>query len=253
MVRPNQPVPRTRFNAVVSPHRVVEGRRFPLEEIKRIKSTAAGATVNDVVLTIVGGSLRAYLDAKRELPAESLVAMAPISLRTEAEKGTGGNKVGAMFISLGTSIGDPAQRLRQIQQATAASKEVGMAPAARELSSMTQFLPGALVGVAARLSSQIGMANRTNPPYNTVVTNIPGPRLPLYSCGARLIAMYGFGMVHDAMGLMHIVNSYCGDLTISITADRDMMPDPAFYAQCLQTSFDELSRATGDEVPTRSL
>jgi WS/DGAT/MGAT family acyltransferase len=252
-VPPVRGVPRTRFNAVISPHRVIEGRRFPLEEIKRIKSRVAGATVNDVILTTVGGALRAYLDAKGELPTQSLVAMAPISLRSDEEKTAGGNKVGAMFVTLGTDLADPAQRLRHIQQATATAKETSMAPAARELSNMAQFVPGGLMGVAARLSSQIGMANRTNPPYNTVVTNIPGPRLPLYSCGARLIAMYGFGMVHDAMGLMHIVNSYCGDLTISITADRDMMPDPAFYAQCLQTSFDELSRATGDEVPTRSL
>ena len=94
------------------------------------------------------------------------------------------------------------------------------------------------------MSSRLGMANRTSPPYNTVVTNIPGPRVPLYMAGAQLVVMYGFGMVHDGMGLMHVVNSYLDDLVVSITSDREMMPDPAFYAACLTDSFDALSTAT---------
>ncbi len=251
-VTPTQPVPRTRFNGVVSPHRVIEGRRFPLDEIKRIKSSVEGATVNDAVLALVGGALRAYLESKDELPPEPLVAMAPISLRSEEEMGTGGNKVGAMFVTLGTDILDPARRLRQIHQATAASKEVAMAPAARELSNMAQFLPGGIMGLAARTASQFGMANQANPPYNTVVTNIPGPQVPLYSSGARLVAMYSVGMIHDAMGLMHVVNSYCGEVIISITSDREMMPDPGFYAECMESSFHALSKATGgDQKPAR--
>jgi hypothetical protein len=83
------------------------------------------------------------------------------------------------------------------------------------------------------------------PPYNTVVTNVPGPQQPLYMAGARMVASYGFGMVHDNMGLMNVVTSYVGKVSITATADRDMMPDPAFYAQCIEDSVDELTVATG--------
>ena len=89
------------------------------------------------------------------------------------------------------------------------------------------------------------MANRTNPPYNTVVTNIPGPRVPLYLAGAQLVTMFGFGMIHDGMGLMHVVNSYLDDLVVSITSDREMMPDPAFYAECLTNSFTAFAQEVG--------
>jgi WS/DGAT/MGAT family acyltransferase len=237
-------VPRTRFNGTVSPHRVVEGRRLDFAAVRRIKASVPGATVNDVVLTIVAGALRHYLDAKGERPAQSLIVMAPVSVRTDAERGTAGNQVSAMFVSLSTDIGDPAERLAAVHEATTKSKALNNAIGAKTLTEMTTLVPGQLTGVAARMSSRLGMANRTNPPYNTVVTNIPGPRVPLYMAGAELVRMYSFGMIHDGMGLMHVVNSYLDDVVISFTSDREMMPDPAFYADCLTDSFDELSGAT---------
>ena len=88
------------------------------------------------------------------------------------------------------------------------------------------------------------MANRTIPMMNTVVTNVPGPQVPLYSGGARLVRMLGLGPVSDGMGLIHPIVSYCGQLAISFTACREMLPDPAFYTQCIQESFDELALAT---------
>jgi diacylglycerol O-acyltransferase / wax synthase len=81
------------------------------------------------------------------------------------------------------------------------------------------------------------------PPYNTVVTNVPGAQQPLYMAGAKMVASYGFGMVHDNMGLMNVVTSYIGHLSVSATADRDMLPDPAFYADCIQRQHDELKGA----------
>ena len=241
---PPRGVVRTRFNGTVSPHRVVEGCRFDFATVRRMKAAVPGATVNDAVLTIVGGALRSYLDAKGELPEEPLVVMAPVSVRTEGERGTAGNQVSAMFVSLSTDIDDPLERLGAVHESTTKSKALNNAIGAKTLTEITTLVPGQLAGLAARMSSRLGMANRTNPPYNTVVTNIPGPRVPLYMAGAQLVVMYGFGMVHDGMGLMHVVNSYLDDLVVSITSDREMMPDPAFYAECLTDSFDALSTAT---------
>jgi diacylglycerol O-acyltransferase len=242
---PPLPVPATPFNRNVSAHRVVEGRRFGLDDIKQIKTSVAGATVNDVVLTIVGGALRRYLQAHDALPADSLVAMCPISLRAKDERSSGGNQVGAMTVPLGTHLADPSRRLEAVHVATAQSKLVQEALDARQMTELAQHLPGALMGAGARLSSDVGLATASAapPPYNTVVTNVPGPQHPLYSAGARLVAMYGLGIVHDGMGLMNVVSSYCGELTISATSDRDMMPDPAFYAECLVSSFEELAKA----------
>jgi diacylglycerol O-acyltransferase len=240
---PPLPVPQTIFNANVSQHRVLEGRRFDLSEIKRIKGTLPGATVNDVMLTMVGGALRTYLEARSALPSESLVAMCPISLRPKGEASSGGNQVGAMTVPLGTNIAHPTRRLEAVHRAAAQSKLMQEAVDARQMTELAQHVPGALIGLGARLTSDVGFSSSTNPPYNTVVTNVPGPQFPLYSCGARLVTINGFGMVHDGMGLMNVVSSYCGEVIVSVTADRDMVPDPAFYADCVASSFDDLANA----------
>jgi diacylglycerol O-acyltransferase / wax synthase len=195
------------------------------------------------MLTIVGGALRTYLDARSALPPESLVAMCPISLRPKGEASSGGNQVGAMIVPLGTNMADPMRRLEAVRKASAQSKLMQEAVDARQMTELAQHLPGALIGIGARLTSDVGLASSTTPPYNTVVTNVPGPQFPLYSCGARLVTMNGFAMVHNGMGLMNVVGSYCGEVIVSVTADRDMMPDPAFYAECLVSSCEELAKA----------
>jgi WS/DGAT/MGAT family acyltransferase len=237
------PVPRTRFNAAVSAHRVFEGRRFDLSDIKRIKSAASGATVNDVVLAIVGGALRSYLQMKGELPDDPLMSMCPVSVRGPDEKADAGNKVSAMYVTLSTDVADPGTRLSTIHRSTSNAKAMAEAIDARSLTEFSQFMPGGLMGLANRLASDQGTAARGNPPYNTVVTNIPGPPMPLYSNGALLEAMYSMGMIHDGMGLMHVVGSYRNDLTISITSDREMMTDPATYADCLVEAYEDLAAA----------
>ena len=236
-------VPRTRFNGTVSPHRVVEGRAFDLGEIRKIKNRVEDATVNDVVLAICGGALARYLRAKGELSEKPLVAMAPISVRTEEERGKGGNRVSAMAVGLGTHLDDPLERLRSVHQGAVESKALTNAIGARLMTDYSQFIPSATAGVAARLYSRLGLANRVQPFFNTVVTNVPGPQMPLYSHGARLVAQYGMGPVGDGVGLIHPVFSYCGQITIAATACREMMPDPGFYAECLQASYDELRDA----------
>ena len=238
------PVPRTRFNGTVAPHRVVEGRLFDLGEIREIKKTVVGATVNDVVITICGGALRRYLEHHGELPEESLWAMTPVSVRTEEESGTAGNQVSGMVMSVKSDVADPAERLAQVTEGSRRSKGLSKAIGARLLTDASQFIPGSLAGLAARTYSRFGLANHIDPFFNTVITNVPGPQVDLYWNDARLVASYGFGPVTDGMGIIHAVYSYCGELTITATSCREMMPDPAFYAECLDASFAELKAAT---------
>ncbi len=243
------PVPRTRFNGTVSPHRVVEGRVFSLQDIRDIRKRVPGATVNDVVLSVCSGALRRYLKHHRELPVDSLVAMAPISVRSDDERQSAGNQISAMAVTLFTQIEDPLERLEKLQRGTQGSKATAEALGARTMTDITQVLPGSLSGLAARLYTRLGLANRVKPFLNTVITNVPGPQVPLYFTGAKMVGLYGMGPVMDGMGLIHPVFSFSGRISISVTACRDQMPDPGFYAECLQASFDELLAAAGAPAP----
>jgi len=242
--RPVSAPPRTRFNRPVSAHRVVEGRRFDLQEVRRIKSSVESATVNDVVLTVVGGALRAYLDAKQELPDAPMIAMAPISVRTADEKNAMGNRVAAMMVMLGTDIADPLERLQAVHDAASQSKEMTNAIGAKLMTDYSQFIPSTTAALATRIYTEYGLADQLNLPFNCVVTNVPGPQIPLYCAGAKLVTQYGLGPVYDGMGLIFPVFSYCGQIMISMTACREMVPDPEFFAECLQRSFDKLKAAT---------
>jgi diacylglycerol O-acyltransferase len=236
--------PRTRFSGTITAHRVIDGRSFALDGMRQIKTAVPGATINDAVVTVVTGALREYLDSKGELPDQPLQAMAPISVRTESESGTMGNQVSAMTVALPTDVADPLERLKAVYSSTQNSKAMTNAIGARTLSDYTQFVPWALAGLASRTASRFSLANRASMPVNTVITNVPGPQVPLYMAGAEMVSLYGFGPVVDGMGIIHPVFSYNGQISISVTSCREMMPDPAFYAECLQQSYDELLDAT---------
>ena len=244
-VQPAASAPRTRFNDVVSAHRVVDARQFDLDEIRAIRSLVPGCTVNDVLLATVGGALREYLDDKGELPSESLTAMCPISLRSKDAPGDAGNQVGAMVVALRTDIADARSRLAAVYAGTKDAKELTSAVGARTMTDLTKMIPAATAALAGRMAATQAITNEAQaaPPYNTVVTNVPGPQVPLYFAGARAVAMFGFGMIHNNMGLMNVVGSYCGKVALSFACDRHMMPDPAFYAQCIQNSHDALTTA----------
>ena len=237
-------IPRTRFISNVSPHRVFDAVEFDLADIKKIKDAVEGVTVNDVALSICGGGLRKYLQSKDELPEESLVAMAPINIRTKDKLGTAGNQVSQMTVRVCSNIEDPLERLKAVNAGTATAKELTHAVGAKSMTDYAQFMPSTLSAAAARLSSRIGLANRIKPAYNCVITNVPGPQIPLYFTGAKLMASYGLGPAIDGMGLFHCIFSYSGRFNVGVSACREMMPDPAFYKECLQASFDELYAAT---------
>lgn len=242
--------PKTRFNGKVGPHRVFDAVPLKLAEVRAIKDAVPGATVNDVILTVVGGGLRQYLADKKELPKETLTAMAPISVRAEGEKEALGNLVSAMVVPLGTHIADPMERLRQVHDAAVNSKAMTNAVGARTLSDYSQLIPAGLSGLAARLYTRIGAANAHAPIYNTVVTNVPGSRVPLYFCGAKMVGMFGTAPVFDGMGIINPIYSYGDTIAISFTADRDVLPDPENYAAALRASFAALKQAAENPRPT---
>lgn len=236
-------IPRTRFNTNVSPHRVFDAVEFDFKDIKQIKDAVQGVTVNDVALAICGGALRKYLEEKNELPERSLVAMAPINVRTKDQLGTAGNQVAQMTVRVCSNVKDPIERLKKVNSGTGTAKELTNAVGAKTMTDYSQFIPSTLTASAVRLYSKLGLANKVKPSYNCVITNVPGPQIPLYFTGAKMLSSFSLGPPIDGMGLFHGLGSYCGKFTISVSACREMMPDPAFYAECLNQSFEELLKA----------
>ena len=244
--------PKTIFSGKVGPHRVFDGTVFTLADIRAIKENIEGATVNDVVLAIIGGALREYLISRDALPKASLTAMAPISVRAEGEKESLGNLVSAMTVQLGTHIADPVERLSYIHKEVKNSKAMTNAVGARTLTDYSQFMPAALAGLGARLYTSLGVANLHAPAFNCVATNVPGPRIPLYFAGAKMVRMMGTGPVFDGMGLINTIYSYGPELAISFTSDRAIMPDPAVYAAALQKSFEALRDANWSKATPKA-
>ncbi|HEX9731045.1 MAG TPA: wax ester/triacylglycerol synthase family O-acyltransferase [Thermoanaerobaculia bacterium] len=234
--------PRTRLNARVGKRRAWWAARLDIERVKEVKRRS-GTTVNDVVLAICAGALRRYLLAKDELPAEPLVAMVPISIRTEEERGAMGNQVSAMLVSLATDEADPAARLARIRESALASKLYNQAIGARTLGDYGEVIPFGLAGVAARLYTRMNLAERHRPIFNLVITNVPGPQVPLYCGGARLLAHLGAAPIFDGMGLIMPVFSYAGTLSIAALTCPQMMPDVDVFAGYLEESLAELERA----------
>jgi diacylglycerol O-acyltransferase / wax synthase len=235
--------PKTRFNQTVSPHRVFEARFHDLADFKRIKASVPGATVNDVALAYVGGALREYLADHGELPDESLVAACPISLRDSDDKSGKGNMVFGRLQSLGTDIADPLERLSSIAASTAGGRSGSDQSTGTQLLELIGTVPTSLLGITAKAASVLPLSGPTV--ANTTVTNVPGPTEPIFFSGARLVRAAGLGPLVAGLNLIHVVASYNGTLSISATADRDALPDPAIYAECMEKAFQELLAGAG--------
>ncbi len=240
-------VPKTRFNAKVSPHRVFDGQRFDLGEVKAIKNSQPGTTVNDVVVSVCGGALREYLDSKGELPDRSLVAMAPMSVRSADQRQSGGNLVTAMSLPVRSDIADPLERLLAVHEEGMEAKKLTHTMGPDLMADAAEFLPSTVSRLITRAYGGSALPERTPPIFNTVITNVPGVNVPLYSMGSRMVGTFGLGPVYHGLGLFQPVLSYNNTITISAVSDRYMMPDPAFYIECLRRSFDALKAETIDK------
>jgi WS/DGAT/MGAT family acyltransferase len=215
--------PTTPFNKPIGPHRRWAFRTVPFEDVRAVKN-ASGTTINDVVMALCAGALRRYLADHDALPEEPMVAAVPVSVRTEAQKGTGGNRVSSIIAALPTSLEDPAERLAATHEAMRAAKEQHGAMPADLLTDVAQFAMPALAGQAARLSARLRLLERINP-FNLIISNVPGPNIPLYYAGAKLLQYYPLSAIADGQGLNITVMSYGGGMHFGLIADRDLVPD----------------------------
>ena len=242
---------KTRFNARVSGYRVTDAIILDLADIKKIRTAITGATVNDVIVSVVGGGLRKYLDAKGELPESSLVCGAPINVRSERNSGSIGNQVGMMTINMASDVEDPLERLAAVTQHAQDSKAYSSALGASSMMDITQGLWPKFLGMGLRAATLAASNSDMSLPLHTVVSNVPGPQMPLYLAGARVHMMMGIGPVMDMMGLFHGVISGAGKITINFVSCREMLPDPGFYRDCLQQAYDELADAAAPKKAAR--
>jgi diacylglycerol O-acyltransferase len=231
--------PKTSFNGRVSAHRRFAFGQLSLDEVKAIKNEH-GSTVNDVVVAICTGAVRRWLIEHGELPADPLVAQIPVSVRTSEQAGTYGNRIMLMSAPLFTNLPDPIVRLRRTHEALAVMKERHKALPAQLLQDANHFIPPAVFARAARATFSLAVSSPGRPTWNLVISNVPGPQVPLYCAGARLDANYPVSVITDGMGLNITVMSYCGHLDFGIVADRDQMPDLWKMMEWLGDSLEEL-------------
>jgi WS/DGAT/MGAT family acyltransferase len=238
LLRPES-MPFTRFNAVVSPHRVFETRRFPLADFRRIRRLVRGATVSEAVLAVCAGGLRRYLAHTGELPEASLTAIAPITLR-DASGEPGSEDLVLMRVALGTQQADPVARLADLhRQASESDSRVRQVPA-RELTDVARHAPAATLALTAKLLGSVAAgAGRRAPLANCSITTGPGPATPLYLVGARMTYFSAIMPIADGLGLVFAVTSYDDMIIVSPTSCREQLPDPEFFAQCVRDSFQE--------------
>ncbi len=231
--------PRTSINGPLTRQRVFAATSLSLPAVKAIKAHH-DVKVNDVVLALCAGALRRWFDERGEELEAPLVAMVPVSVRAEDEKGAMGNRVSSMLVSLATEVSDPAVRLQVIGDATREAKE-RHAIGADALTDWAEFAAPALLGRAARLYSRMQLANRHRPVFNVTISNVPGPPFPLYSAGARLVANYPMGPIFDGAGLNMTVMSYMDQLDFGLQGDPELLGDPWVLAGHLEAALAELA------------
>jgi diacylglycerol O-acyltransferase / wax synthase len=246
---PNLRAPRTPFNRPITPHRRLALRSTSLDDVKAIKN-ALGATVNDVVMAACAGALRSYLDGRGELPDEPLVAMVPVSIRTglEAERWT--NRVSGVLATIPTDEPDVLERVRKIHESMDNAKEMFLALPAEQLMNFSEFPPPAVFSRAMRMAFRIG--DRLNPPVNLVISNVPGPREPLYMAGATLRDYYPISTIVDGQGLNITVQSYLDRLDFGLIACRELVPDLNRLADLVVEELEQMAKAAGVESETGS-
>jgi diacylglycerol O-acyltransferase / wax synthase len=233
--------PSTRFNNKIGPHRRFAFTSVPLSEVKAVK-TALDVTVNDVVLGMCAGALRTYLEKKGELPEDSLRCMIPVSVRTEDEANTWGNRVSGMMAALATDVADPVERLHVIHEQTLRAKETLGALPGDLLTDVAEFAPPAIFARASRVVARTTIANRIDPPFNLIISNVPGPQFPLYAGDAEMLSYIPVSAIADTQGLNMTIMSYNGRCDFGLVADRDSVPDLWDLCHLLEESLEELKQ-----------
>ena len=230
--------PATRFSGKVSAHRVFTTAELPMADFKQIRRAVPEATINDQFLCVVGGAVRMYLSDKKELPEATLLAMVPVTLRG-SDKGGEGNQVGMTVMPVHTEIEEPMERLRAICRDSQSAKALNDAIGKELMRDLLQYLPSVIANPVLR--------NVKLPGLSLIVSNVRGPDVPLYMAGARLMKYEPVSIAIDGMGLNITGFSYDGTLRICAISCREMLPDPAFFAECLRTAFAQMKAAAAAE------
>jgi WS/DGAT/MGAT family acyltransferase len=232
-------VPKTIFNGSISPKRTWGTAILSFSRIYALKKTA-GVTVNDVIVAICAGAIRKYLQEKEKLPAQSLVANIPISIRSKSTKQKMNNQISNMLVQIGTHIEDPIKRLEFIQEQTDQGKTRHKTVGAKTLSKMADSVPFGLANLATSIYSKYNIKELHRPPFNVTITNVPGPNGLLYLKGHKIVSIFGLTPVVDGFGLIIAAFSYNGQVTITTTSDAKTMPDADVFSRYIRHSANEL-------------
>jgi WS/DGAT/MGAT family acyltransferase len=233
--------PQTPFNASITADRNVAFAQLDLADVKKVKDHF-GVKVNDVVMALVSGVLRSFLIQRDELPENTLVAMVPVSVHDRSDR-PGRNQVSGMFSSLHTDLDDVGQRLMAIAEGNTVAKEHSSAIGATLLQDWSQFAGPAVFGVAMRVYARTRLTE-SRPVHNLVVSNVPGPQIPLYFLGAEVEAMYPLGPIFHGSGLNITVMSLNGRLNVGLISCPELLPDLWDMADGFVTGMGELLAAT---------
>jgi diacylglycerol O-acyltransferase / wax synthase len=235
--------PPTPLNGIISARKKWNSAILSLERILKLKNIM-GTTVNDVMLAICSGALRRHLQEIEKLPSKSLVAMVPISIRAkETDEAKVDNQLSAMLVQIATHLADPIERLEAIQENTNRGKTYQGALGAKTLAGMAEAIPFGIANQAARLYSRFKISEFHKPVFNVAITNVPGPKIPLYINGHKMISVMGSAPIIDGMGLIITILSYDGHVTISPIADVKSMPDLDKFTRYIWESANELEAA----------
>ncbi len=251
-VIPTRPgrAPATPFNRQITPHRRLALRSVDLDSVKAVKN-AFGVSVNDVVMAMCAGALRRWLADRDALPDVPLIAMIPVSVRDPLSKAAMGNKVSAMLAALPTNVDDPAERVAVVHSATKIAKAQQAAIPQGLVDQVSDFSPPALTARAARVVFATGVLHRL-PPFNLCISNVPGPNVPVYLCGAKLLAHYPVSVITDGQGLNITLVGYLGRLHFGLVSCRELVPDLDVLADYLVAELGLLVKAAkqrGTAVP----
>ncbi len=230
--------PPTPLNGAITAHRRFAFGSLPLTDIKAVKNAFA-MTVNDVVMALCTTALRRWLLNHDGLPDQPIVVAVPVSVRADDQRGSNGNQVSVMLAEMPTHIADPAERLAGVQAALAEAKIHFDAVPASILQDMSTVIPTAMASLAAR--AIFSMVTVGAFPFNLFVSNVPGPQVPLYVGGARVLGLYPVSAITDLTGALNItLFSYDGALDFGLIACRELVPDVWNLIDYLRDALDEL-------------
>jgi WS/DGAT/MGAT family acyltransferase len=236
--------PRTSLNAAITPHRKMAMATIALDDVKELKN-ALETTVNDVILAICTGALRRYLEQQDELPKDPLVATVPVSVHPTTAHRRGANKISAMFVSLPCGTDDPLERVEIIRSGTKGAKSEHNALGADVLLDWAEHAAPNVFSAAARAYTRLRLADHHRPIHSLVISNVPGPDIPLYMGSAEIVAAFPLGPVMDGAGLNVTVMSYRGVLNWGLLACTESVPGLTSIAAAIPEALDELRTAAG--------